>query len=205
MAYKEDFDERAATWDDDPVKHERARTVASAIRERVPLSSGMRALEYGCGTGLLSFELRASVGHFTLADRSDGMLEVLRKKLQAANATNMVPVSLDLIEDPLPDERYDFICTMMTFHHIEDTDAILRAMSSLLESPGYLCVADLDSEDGSFHGEGFHGHNGFDRDELARKANKAGFHKVGFSTVFRTKGGEEQEREYPMFLMVAEK
>jgi len=205
MAYKEDFDERAATWDDDPVKHERARTVASAIRERVPLSSGMRALEYGCGTGLLSFALRDDVGHFTLADRSEGMLEVLRKKIDDAGATNMVPVSLDLIEDPLPVERYDFICTMMTFHHIEDTNAILRAMSNLLESPGYLCVADLDAEDGSFHGEGFHGHNGFDRDELANKAKAAGFQRVEFSTVFRTKGGEEKERLYPMFLMVAEK
>ena len=45
-----DFDARAATWDDDPTKVERARGVADAIGRHVPLAPSMRALEYGCGT-----------------------------------------------------------------------------------------------------------------------------------------------------------
>ena len=77
MTYTEDFDERAATWDDDPVKKERAAAVAAGIRAMVALSPDMRALEYGCGTGLLSFELRHELGSITLADRSEGMLAVL--------------------------------------------------------------------------------------------------------------------------------
>ncbi len=48
------FDERAREWDSDPKKVERARAVAEAIRRSIPLSSGMNALEYGCGTGLLA-------------------------------------------------------------------------------------------------------------------------------------------------------
>src|SRR5436190_144034 len=65
-----DFDARAETWDDDPAKVERARAVADEIIARVPLSRTMRALEYGCGTGLLSFMLRERVGDITLADVS---------------------------------------------------------------------------------------------------------------------------------------
>jgi predicted TPR repeat methyltransferase len=67
MTYRENFDERAESWDDDPVRVARAAAVAEGIRSRVPLSSAMRALEYGCGTGLLSFELRHELGHITLA------------------------------------------------------------------------------------------------------------------------------------------
>ena len=72
----------------------------------------------------------------------------------------------------------------MTFHHIEDIDKILRDLFSLLVAPGYLCIADLDSEDGSFHGPEFTGHLGFDRNELERKLTHAGFRSVDFTTVF---------------------
>jgi cyclopropane fatty-acyl-phospholipid synthase-like methyltransferase len=51
------FDERAKDWDSDPLKVERARIVAEYIRSVLPLRPGMSALEYGCGTGLLSFAL----------------------------------------------------------------------------------------------------------------------------------------------------
>jgi 2-polyprenyl-3-methyl-5-hydroxy-6-metoxy-1,4-benzoquinol methylase len=206
MTYREDFDGHAATWDDDPVKVTRAAAVAEGIRSRVPLSRAMRALEYGCGTGLLSFELRHELGHITLADRSTGMLDVLNEKIRAAEASNMLPIALDLVADPLPDERYDLIYTLMTFHHIEDTDAMLRAMSKLLNSHGVLCVADLDAEDGSFHGPGFTGHNGFDRDDLGRRARDAGFRNVDFSTVFHmTDADSTGQTDFPIFLMVARK
>ena len=78
-----DFDARAATWDDDPTKVDRAQAVADEIATRVPLSPAMRALEYGCGTGLLSFILRPRLGDITLADVSDGMLAVAARKIAA--------------------------------------------------------------------------------------------------------------------------
>jgi len=57
------FDERAKDWDSDPKKVERARVVADAIRSVIPLSKDMHALEYGCGTGLLSFALHFRTDH----------------------------------------------------------------------------------------------------------------------------------------------
>lgn len=198
------FDESAKSWDADPVKLARAVAVADGIRSKVSLTQQMRALEYGCGTGLLSFELRPHLGHITLADSSAGMLAVLSDKLAAAGATTMHPVKLDLVADPLPQERYDVIYTMMTFHHIDDTDGMLRKLHSLLTSTGYLCVADLDAEDGSFHGPEFAGHKGFHRAELARLAKGAGFGTVEFTTVFHMSKGEGPgQTEFPLFLMVA--
>ncbi|MBN1439993.1 MAG: class I SAM-dependent methyltransferase [Anaerolineales bacterium] len=201
-----EFDRKAKDWDQSPVKTERAQAVAGAVARRVPLSRGMRALEYGCGTGLLSFALRRRLGRITLADSSEGMLAVLSEKIAGAGIRNMFPLRLDLTTDPPPPERYGLIYSLMALHHIPDTAGILRAFFSLLEENGFACIADLDSEDGSFHGGGFDGHRGFDRGELQALAVRAGFRKVAFDTVFRMrKQTERGVREFPLFLMTAEK
>jgi len=197
-----DFDTKARTWDDDPMKTERARTVADKIRTQIPLTDQMTGFEYGCGTGLLSFALASDLRQITLADSSSGMLEVLKEKIAAAGINNMLPSKLDLTTDPLPQTRFDLIYSLMTFHHIDATDRVLRDLYSLLKSPGYLCVADLASEDGSFHGADFTGHKGFDRKELTDKAERAGFRNISFSTVFQISKGA---RDYPVFLLIAEK
>ncbi|MDI6747691.1 MAG: class I SAM-dependent methyltransferase [Rhodocyclaceae bacterium] len=198
------FDASARTWDQDPVKLARAQAVADGIRNQVPRQP--RALDYGCGTGLLGFALQSHCDHMTLADSSAGMLAVLDEKITASGATRLRSTRLDLVSDPLPPERYELICTLMTFHHIADTDKLLRDMHALLASSGYLCVADLDAEDGSFHGPEFDGHQGFEREALQRQAEAAGFRDVSFTTVFNMqKGTGPQQTEFPIFLMVARK
>ena len=199
-----DFDARAATWDDDPQKLERAQAVADAIVRHVALTPAMRALEYGCGTGVLSFLLRSRLGPITLADVSDGMLAVAAGKIATAHDPAMRAVKLDLIADPLPAERFDVVYSLMTLHHIPDTGAILQRFNAVLARPGVLCIADLDSEDGSFHGAGFDGHLGFDRVRLGAKARQAGFASVEFSTAYEMiKPVDGRPRRFPIFLMVA--
>lgn len=199
-----DFDAKAKTWDSDPVKRERALAVAAAIRQRVPLSRDWHALEYGCGTGLLSFALHVDLGELTLADSSPGMLAVLAEKITAAGLTHLRPLALDLLADPQPAERYDLIYTLMTVHHVADVGRLLRAFRDLLQPGGWLAIADLDQEDGSFHGPGFTGHNGFDREALRAQLADAGFGGVDFSTCHVMKKMTARGmREYPLFLAVA--
>ena len=107
-----DFDERAKGWDEVPGRRERANTVADAIRGQVRLTPEMSALEYGCGTGLLSFALQPYLGRITLADSSAGMLEVVKEKITANELKNMYPLLLDLSIDPLPAQRFHFIYTL---------------------------------------------------------------------------------------------
>lgn len=155
---------------------------------------------------LVSFALQLDLGHITLADSSTGMLSVLREKIAAGNIQNMTPVRLDLITDPLPAERYQLIYALLTLHHIPDTDKILRAFYQLLDSAGYLCVADLDKEDGTFHEDEFHGHLGFDREALSARARQAGSQRVSFATVFHVrKEVDGALKDFPIFLMLAEK
>ena len=201
-----DFDEKAQEWDNDPVKLERAAAVAAAIRNRVRLSPDLSALEYGCGTGLLSFALSRELGSITLADSSAGMLAVLREKIAASGADRLRPMRLDLTVDPLPAERYDLIYTLMTLHHVSDVDRILRDFHALLRPDGALCIADLDREDGSFHGAGFDGHHGFEREALRDQLAQAEFGEIQFDTCYMMRKSQgEGAREYPVFLAVARK
>lgn len=198
------FDSKAREWDENPVFRERGLKIAEAIRTAVPLRRDMSALDYGCGTGLLSFPLRDELGTILLADSSAGMLDVLAGKIAAQGVTNMTPVKLDLLADPPPAQRFDLIVTSMTLHHVPDTGHILRIFRDLLQPDGYLCIADLDSEDGSFHGAGFDGHRGFDREALAARARHAGFATVRFVTAYEMKKAVAgNERVFPIFLMVA--
>ena len=138
--------------------------VAEAIRKAVPLSKDMKALEYGCGTGLLSFALQEDLGQITLADTSQGMLDVLKEKIANASVTNMHPVRLDLSTESLPAEKYQITYSLMVLHHIHDARGILSKFHDVLEADGYLVVADLDKEDGSFHTDGTTDvHKGFGR------------------------------------------
>ena len=201
------FDERAKDWDSDPKKVERARAVAEAIRSTIPLTADMSALEYGCGTGLLSFALQSDLGQITLADTSQGMLDVLGEKVSASGVTNMRPKRLDLSTDPLPADRFDLTYSLMTLHHIEDAKGILKKFHDLLNPLGKLVIADLDKEDGSFHTDGTTDvHLGFERSELQKWVEEAGFTDVRFSTAFEIKKKiGDAEKTFPVFLLTARK
>lgn len=200
------FDSVARKWDENPVIRERAEKIAAALGEMVPLSTAMTALDYGSGTGLLSFPLKDTLGHITLSDTSAGMLDVVREKIAALGVTSMATLQADLSASALPDSRFDLIYSSMALHHIPDTAAILAAFHAHLNPGGWLGIADLDKEDGSFHGIEVDVHHGFDRDALAEKARQAGFTDVAFRTVFEIeKDKPEGKRAYPVFLMVARK
>ena len=200
------FDQKAAVWDQNPMRTERASAVAATIRERIPLSSATNAFEYGCGTGLLSFALQQTglAGQVTLADNSEGMLAVLADKIRAGGVGTMHPLLLDLSCDALPAQRFDLIYTLLTLHHIRETRPILAAFYELLAPGGWLALADLDQEDGTFHEEPFDGHFGFPRAAMRAELSELGFSNIHFDTPYtmlKTRDG--RPHSYPLFLVTA--
>ena len=76
-----EFDDKAAEWDT-PERRDRAHQLADTIREHVPLTEDMRAIDIGAGTGLLGLDLLADIGSVVLTDPSEGMIEVARHKIE---------------------------------------------------------------------------------------------------------------------------
>ena len=199
------FDERAKDWDSDPAKVARALVVAQAIRATGMIKAGMSALEYGCGTGLLSFALQSDFASISLADTSQGMLDVLADKIRTSGVDNMQPLLVNTDFQPVPETHFDVIYSLLTLHHIPDTDAALRHFRMLLNPDGVVCIADLEKEDGSFHGPDVTDvHKGFERETLQKQLENAGFGEVRFSPVFDVhKLVDGREKTFPVFLLVA--
>ena len=191
------FDDKAATWDDDPSKVERARQVARAIREAVPLDRSMRMLEYGAGTGLVTQALRDVVGPVTLADTSAGMRAVMNDKIAAGAITDARVWDRDLATDAVVTEQFDLIVSVLTLHHIPNLEPVLSNFAGLLVDGGHLCVADLEEEDGSFHGDDFDGHRGLNQSLLESLLDGAGFTNITFTRCYEI---VRDGRAYGVFL-----
>jgi SAM-dependent methyltransferase len=194
------FDERAKDWDADPRKVERARTVAATIRAHIQLGETSRLLDYGAGTGLLGQALAGVVGSVVLADPAAGMREVLYEKLAlGAFGPNAHVLDLDLARRPRPPLRFDVVASLMALHHIPALPPVLAGFARVLVPDGLLCIADLEREDGSFHGAGFVGHHGFDREDLSSWLIDAGFNPPVFRSSFTV---EKRGRLYGGFLAI---
>jgi len=201
---RRNFDTEAAAWDENPARVRLAADVAAAIARRTPLNAGMEAVDFGCGTGLLTLRLAPQVRSITGVDSSQGMLDVLAAKVAKGNVTNVRTLRLDLDKgDALPGS-YDLIVSSMTLHHIERIEALLVRLREALSSFGRLCIADLDSEDGQFHSDNqgvFH--FGFDRTLLHQAFADAGFRGVQDTTAAEVvkPGRDGRLRQFSIFLM----
>jgi len=201
-----EFDAKARDWDKNQRYIDRSEAVADAIRKMIPIHPGMKALEYGSGTALLSFALKDEFTEITLMDNSREMIAVTEEKISSQRIPNMKPLLYDLEQQDY-DGKFDIIYNQMVMHHVNDIDGMIIKFSNMLNRGGYLVIADLYAEDGSFHGEGFEGHLGFDTEFMAEKLKTLGFDQISYQpcyTIVKTDDTGET-KEFPIFLMKASK
>ena len=201
------FDKKAKDWDKDSGKTERALAFAKEVNQFLDGKKLEDALEFGSGTGILSFIFREQFRHITLVDTSVGMIKVLNEKIRKNNIQHFRTIMADLETKPLND-KFDIIYTMMTLHHIRDLDNIFHIFATMLAEGGYLCIGDLEKENGSFHGHmpEFDGHHGFEKEKLERLLDLHGFEVLDFHDFYSIeKGTGEQRKSYPLFILIAHK
>jgi len=199
------FDRSAKDWDNNPVRVKIAHTAIHELINRVPVTSNMRALDYGSGTGLMLLGLQPHVHYITGMDSSEGMLSVLNGKIQAASLPNVEVQKHNIEMEDLPINAFDLVVSNMTLHHIADTAMCLRKMHQSLKVGGFCCITDLESEDGSFHREPDHSikHFGFDKNELEQLFKRVGFEVLYLDTFHEVV--RETGRSYPLFMAIAKK
>lgn len=195
-----DFNAAARAWDT-PEKIARSARIADAIAEAVPLDPRWNALDYGCGTGQLTWHLARHLRHVTLADTSPGMLDVAREHA-ALDPERFAVVNHDLAHEPLP-EPVDLAYSAMTLHHIPDTTRVLQHLTTSLSPGGWVALADLDADpDNHFHDDDFDGHHGIDRRALADALGGLGYVDVTHRTATRiTKEKHGFTRSHDVFLV----
>jgi predicted TPR repeat methyltransferase len=205
---KRDFDTVADTWDEEPRRVKLAQEITAAVRSEVPLNGEMDALDYGCGSGLVTLGVRPFVRHITGADSSRGMLEVLEKKVRTQGLSNVEACFIDP-ENPEPlTGSYDLIISSMTLHHVPDVPALLAGFAQILNPGGWLALADLETEDGSFHDNpaGVY-HHGFARGFLRDEFTANGLVAVSIVTASTVNKQDQNgnSHSFPVILAVGRK
>ncbi len=203
-----DFNQAAKDWDTEK-REKRAQIVANEILKSISTNREYSVLEFGCGTGLVSFNLYQNFRSVSLIDTSKGMIEKLNNKILDKNIVNMRAFQIDI--NDAYDEwlgKFDLIYSSMALHHIKDIESTLDKSLALLKENGYLCIVDLVEDDGSFHKleTDFDGHNGFNQSELINVLEKVGFKSIN-SHVFYTDNkiiGDSMV-DYSLFLMTGKK
>ena len=196
----ERFNSEAAGWDKNPFVHEASREACTALLQRYPdlqgqaPGKGLDVLEIGCGTGILSFNVSPYVRQIVAIDAAEGMIEVLKQKLQQPNAPkNITPIAV-LLEDPedshLPTGtdgsrmKFDLILSHLVLHHIPDLRGVLMTMLGCLKSGGFVALTDF--EDFGPEARRFHPHakmagverHGINRETMTGLMEEVGFKKV---------------------------
>lgn len=201
------FDSSAENWDTDK-RIKRAEIIASEIHKSIRIKKSRSALEFGCGTGLISFNLYRYFKNIDLLDSSKGMIKRLEDKISADKISNMKAVHMDLTSEKIWKSTYDVIYSSMALHHIKDVNSLINKFSNMLNENGQLCIVDLNEVSEAFHKEesDFTGHHGFNIQELNGILHSNDFSSIKVKTFFfDIKKTGMEEIPYSLFIMTAEK
>jgi tRNA (cmo5U34)-methyltransferase len=202
-----EFDVKAAGWDQNPMHWDRSKAVVYHLLESIPLNEKMNALEYGAGTGTTSLLLKDHLKKIIMMDSSAEMVRIMNENIKASGADNLKALFFDLERDKWNGRRFDLILTQMVLHHVIDIENIIKKFFLMMNPGGYLAIADLYPEDGSFHGDGFTGHKGFDMKKLSSILEKHGFTYISGRKCFEIKKiiSDGETKQFDVFLLTAKR
>ena len=192
------FANKSKSWDMSSKRVQNAQSIATAIIANTTLNSDMRIMDFGAGTGLLSYFIAPHIDTIIAVDNSPSMLKEFHAKSSEFESKTEV-LECDLSQEDI-DQTFDGIISSMTIHHLEDTQALFTKLYAMLEEGGFIAIADLDTEDGSFHSDntGVY-HYGFDRAVLEQIATEAGFKEICFELASTIK---KPHHDFTVFLMM---
>ena len=203
---KRNFDREAANWDQVPSRVKVAQDIVRSLIQEITFTTGMDVLDFGCGTGLLTLALQPFVRSITGLDSSRGMLDVFQTKIKEQNLNNVKAEYIDLDKGDVLSGSYHLIVSSMTLHHIKNISPLLKQFYSILLPSGVIAAADLDLNDGQFHGDndGVY-HLGFDREALRLIFTEAGFQNIQTRQAagIEKPVGDSQRRLFTIFLITA--
>lgn len=194
------FNQEALSWDNRPFVREASAAAEKAIDARLSTLDWKprQVLEIGCGTGIMSFLIAPHVERVVAIDAAEGMIEVLKQKLEKKDAPkNILPVAV-LLEDPEdpslppadqkdangPRQKFDLITSHLVLHHIPDLEAVLQTMLGCLAPGGRVMLTDF--EDFGPEAKRFHAqskYEGVERHGINAKQMTSMMEDVGFVNV----------------------
>ncbi len=141
-----DWDDLAKNWESNPATKQFAQSVFEQLQQLTQLD-GIKVLDFGCGTGLLSELLSPIVKDIVALDASEQMIEELDKK-ELANVEPVVDaLSRGLVaQHPAFRGQFDLVVASSVLVFVDDVDSALHISHSLLNQGGYFVHFDFVAE-----------------------------------------------------------
>lgn len=201
---KDYFDVKSKGYETDEKRVDNVKNIADGIIRNVNLKKSDVLLDFGSGTGLLTKHISKYVKKIIVNDISSSMNEQLREKIKKNEFDcDIHMTSHNMCETSLPLEPLDGIISSMTIHHVNEVKELMRQFFKLLKKEGFLALADLETENGTFHQDDtgvFH--FGFDKQQFLSWVEDVGFINAKIQTI---SVAEKPHGKYPIFLLVAQK
>ncbi|MFC4822219.1 bifunctional 2-polyprenyl-6-hydroxyphenol methylase/3-demethylubiquinol 3-O-methyltransferase UbiG [Dokdonella ginsengisoli] len=140
------FDRLASRWWDPDGEsrplHDLNPVRLGYVAERAALK-GARALDVGCGGGLLSEALARAGAAVTAIDLASGVLDVARLHLHESGlSVDYREISVEALAEESPAE-FDVVTCMEMLEHVPDPASVIRACATLLKPGGRLFLSTL--------------------------------------------------------------
>lgn len=98
-----------------------------------------RVLDFGCGTGLLSYALASAGKEVVAIDLNFGPLTLVKEKVTFPNSITFIEG--DLLVQELKPQQFDLIIALDVLEHITDLDPYIEKFSSLLTPGGAIVIS----------------------------------------------------------------
>lgn len=140
------MDRSARFWDRIAERYSRKPVPDEAVYQqklgitRKYLNAASQVLEFGCGTGSTAIAHAPHVARILATDISPKMIEIARRKAEAAGVRN-VEFEVSAIEDiDAPDGSFDVVLGLSILHLLDDRQAAIARVHRMLK-PGGVFVS----------------------------------------------------------------
>ncbi len=180
MGNTDKFEMIANTYDT-PERILIANVSSDAIREYVVDAKGKKAVDFGCGTGLVGMSLIDEFQSVLFLDTSPSMIRQIKQKIADRHIPNADTLCFDFEQEGLSELRADYIFMAQVLLHIPDVEFVLLRLFEVLNEGGHLLIVDFNKNENIVSDLV---HNGFNQDELTAKMTKIGYGDVHSKTFY---------------------
>ena len=163
-----------------------AKTTSSELNLLFNKGTYDSLLDYGGGTGLVTFDIEHHFNHITVLDASPKMVEICNTKIKTLNKTNIAAIEGDLLasNNILLHQTYDVILLSLVLLHSGNYMALLQQLVTQLNSNGLLIIVDFDKNENVNHPNIY---NGFEQKDIQKSLHTIGLSNIDSHTFYQGK------------------
>jgi ubiquinone/menaquinone biosynthesis C-methylase UbiE len=124
-----------------------AQEVLEAIAEASRQGPGRKALDVGCGPGIVAEALARRGGQITGIDVTPEMIRQAQARFEEKGLSDAEFIVAPAERMPFPAEHFDAVVSRLTLHHVADPVAVVAEMARVLKSGGRMVAADVVSSE----------------------------------------------------------